>query len=207
MKRNLILLVLFSGCFMARLPVRAQSNWELKKDEDSIFIYTRETPDSKFNELKVNLEVHGTLQQLRSILLDVDHYKDWVYASKSSNLVEKKSDEDLTYYSEMSAPWPLENRDFYSRIKTRLDSLGKKLFVSSCNLAGKYKDKDHLVRVPFLKAEWVATLIGASRIRIEYILDWNPGGSIPAWIANMFVTKGPYKSFSLLQKKMALLNH
>jgi hypothetical protein len=153
------------------------------------------------------MEVHGTLEQLRSILLDVDHYKDWVYASKSSNLVEKKGDGELTYYSEVTAPWPLENRDFYSRIKARLDSLGKKLFVSSCNLAGKYKDKDHLVRVPFLRAEWVATLIGASRIRIEYILDWNPGGSIPAWIANMFVTKGPYKSFTLLQKKMASLNH
>jgi ribosome-associated toxin RatA of RatAB toxin-antitoxin module len=184
----------------------SQSAWELKKDKDSIRIYTRSTEGSKFNELKVVFNLRGNFEQLRTIIQDVNHYKEWVYASKVSNIVEKKSNEELVYYSEVSAPWPLSNRDFYSDTKIWMDSANKHMRISSCNLVNKYEEKNHIVRIPFLKAEWTISMLAPSIMRVEYLLDWNPGGSIPAWIANMFFTAGPYQSFNQLQKKMAGMN-
>ena len=35
----------------------------------------------------------------------------------------------------------------------------------------------------------------------------NPGGTLPAWIVNMFASKGPMETFSNLRKKMAGLNN
>jgi hypothetical protein len=38
----------------------------------------------------------------------------------------------------------------------------------------------------------------AQTINIIYTIELDPGGSVPAWIANMFADKGPYESFSNL---------
>jgi hypothetical protein len=39
-------------------------------------------------------------------------------------------------------------------------------------------------------------------IHINYEVEVDPGGSIPGWIANMFVDKGPFETFSNLAKKL-----
>lgn len=184
----------------------AQSPWELKKDKDSIRVYSRTVKDSKFNDLKGTFNLRGDFLQLCSILEDVNNYKSWVYSTKSSMLIEKKAAGNLIYYCEISAPWPISNRDFYSNIKIWCDSATGQLHISSRNVSGDYPVKNHLVRIPYLKADWSVTKLSPGWLHIEYTLGWDPGGSIPAWVANMFSTAGPFESFSELKKKMALMN-
>jgi hypothetical protein len=188
------------------LSLFAQTAWELKKDKDSILIYSRTGKDSKFNELKAVFDLPGNFSQLRSILEDVNHYQDWVYATKASHLIEKKNAGDLVYYSEISVPWPLSNRDFYSNTRIWLDTASRQLRISSQNVSKNYPVKNHLVRIPFLRAQWLITMPSSTRLHVEYTLAWNPGGSIPAWVANLFSTTGPFHSFSELRKKMMVLN-
>ena len=184
----------------------AQSGWELKKDKDSIRVFTRTSETSKFNELKVEFSLRGSYGQLRAILEDVENYKSWVYATKTSNLVEKKGTGDLIYYSEIAAPWPISNRDFYSNTRIWIDSTQGALHITSRNVSDSYPHIGHIVRIPYLKADWSVSVLSPGWLRIEYTLGWNPGGSIPAWVANMFSTNGPFQSFSQLKKKMAELN-
>jgi hypothetical protein len=40
----------------------------------------------------------------------------------------------------------------------------------------------------------------AKTINIIYIFEAEPGGSLPAWLANMFADKGPYESFKNLSE-------
>jgi hypothetical protein len=40
----------------------------------------------------------------------------------------------------------------------------------------------------------------AKTISIVYIFDAEPGGSLPAWVVNMFTDKGPYESFKKLSE-------
>jgi hypothetical protein len=42
----------------------------------------------------------------------------------------------------------------------------------------------------------------AGTIYIIYEVEVDPGGSIPGWIANMFVAKGPFETFGNLGKKL-----
>jgi hypothetical protein len=41
----------------------------------------------------------------------------------------------------------------------------------------------------------------STSINIVYTFDADPGGSLPAWLVNMFADKGPYESF----KKLSVL--
>jgi len=56
--------------------------------------------------------------------------------------------------------------------------------------------------VPHYKANWRVTMPTASTIQINYLLEIDPGGSIPAWIANSFADKGPYGTFSNIAEQL-----
>jgi hypothetical protein len=53
---------------------------------------------------------------------------------------------------------------------------------------------------------WNVTTISSKIIHLEYILAVNPGGSVPAWILNIFATRGPMETFERLKEKMVSLN-
>jgi hypothetical protein len=76
--------------------------------------------------------------------------------------------------------------------------------LSSCNVDSFPVSKGHLVRIPHLKADWIITATSPTSLHVEYTLSWDPGGSIPAFIANAFSTSGPLQSFSQLKRKMSL---
>jgi START domain len=188
-------------CFTAASSF-AQSAWELKKDKDGVKVYSRTAKASKYKELKAVFDLTGTYDQLRSILNDVSNYKTWVYSTVSSKLVERKSETEMIYYSRISAPWPVSNRDFYSDTRIWVDSANHQMRLSSRSI-DNFPSADKIVRIAFLRSEWVITAPSPGALHVEYTLSWDPGGDIPAFLANAFCTTGPLQSFTQLKKKMA----
>lgn len=188
------------------LSLSAQDNWVLKKDKDGIKISSRTSAYSKFNDIKVEMDLTGTVGQLAAILLDVEKYPEWAYATKSCTVIKKISNSEVIYYSEFDVPWPVSNRDLYADFKITIDSVSKSLKVSSVSVKDYEPEKRNLVRIPMSKGIWNVTTVSDKLIHLEYILIVNPGGSVPAWILNMFAAKGPMETFENLKQKMLLLN-
>lgn len=182
------------------------SSWTLKTQKDGVTVYSRHSELSKFNDLKVEMDLPGSVSQLSAILLDVEKYPQWAYCTKLATLIKQISDDEVIYYSEISAPWPLTNRDLYADIKVTLDSSTHSMSLVSTGLNDYLPAKKGLVRVPRSRAVWNITTKSDKVIHLQYILEIDPGGSLPAWIVNMFATRGPTETFSNLRKKMELLN-
>jgi hypothetical protein len=182
------------------------NDWTLKDQRDGISVYTRHSELSKFNDIEVEMDLPGTAAQLFSILLDVEKYPQWAYCTKSSTLVKKIGNNELIYYSEISAPWPLSNRDFYADVKLSCDSSKHSWCMVSTGLKGFLPEKKGLVRIPRSKAVWNISQKSDNVVHLQYILQIDPGGCLPAWIVNMFATKGPMETFGTLRKKMETLN-
>jgi START domain len=183
--------------------VFAQSAWELKKDENGILIYSRSVKESKYRELKAVFDLPGTYDRLRTILNDVNNYKTWVCNTESSHLVERKSETEMVYYSRISAPWPISNRDFYSDTRIWVDSANHQMRLSSRSI-DHFPPTGHVVRIAHLRSEWVITAPTPNTLHVEYTLSWDPGGDIPAFLANAVSTSGPLQSFGQLKRKMEL---
>jgi hypothetical protein len=182
----------------------AQPAWELKKEENGIRIYSRSVKESKYKELKAVFDLPGTYEQLRSILNDVNNYKTWVCNTESSHLVERKSETEMVYYSRVSAPWPISNRDFYSDTRIWMDSTNHQMRLSSRSI-DRFPPTGHVVRIAFLRSEWIITAPSPNTLHVEYTLSWDPGGDIPAFLANAVSTSGPLQSFTQLKRKMAVM--
>ncbi len=183
-----------------------QNKWIFKKEKDGIKIFTRHSETSAFNDIQVDMDLPGTVEQLASILWDVGKYTEWAYATKVCRLIKKINDNELVYYAEFEVPWPLSNRDLCADVKLIKDSAWHTLKVVSVGQKDFLPEKKGLVRIARSKGNWLVTTLPGKTIHLNYVLEVQPGGSVPAWVVNLFSSKGPLESFVNLKQKMIMLN-
>jgi len=198
-KRPLLLIILLHTSFLCL----AQGKWVLSKEQDGIKVYTRLLSTGKFKEVRVDFELNATENQLVNVLQDITHHKDWSYGTKSTYVISKKGKDTIIYYSEVSLPWPLSNRDLVIELSFKKDTLNNMLHIRAKSIPGIVPVKSGLVRVPSSLATWEVTILPNHLLKIEYILSANPGGALPAWLVNLGASVGPYNSFTKLKAIIA----
>ena len=187
---------------LANQLASAQFDWKLQKNKEGIKVYTSSSPNSSFKSVRVECTLNGTYAKLISILSDVEGFEDWIYNNKMSKLIKKNSAHDFIYYSLTKMPWPLSDRDVILRMTMQTDSLPRVLRIQGKNVENVLPKFEFRERIPQFAASWEVTMPSANQIHIIYILSLDPGGSISPGIANMFIDKGPFETFSNLSKEL-----
>jgi hypothetical protein len=91
-------------------------------------------------------------------------------------------------------------------VKLIKDSAAHSLRVVSVGIKDFLPDKNGIVRVAKSKGNWIINSLPGKAMHLNYTLEVQPGGIAPAWIINLFSTKGPLESFVHLKQKMTALN-
>lgn len=187
--------------FLISNHVTAQTGerWTLKSSSDSINIFTREIEGSKIKALKVECELEASLSQLVAVLLDVKGSEKWLYHTSSSYIVKQVSPSEFYYYSKVELPWPLSNRDFIAHLKVLQNASTKVVTIDAPCVQDMVPVDPKTVRVSNSRGKWIISPAGANKIKVVYTLYTDPGGNIPAWLINLFVTQGPSQSFKKLK--------
>ncbi len=193
MKKNLIILL----CLLS-LQLYAQDEWKLNRDENGIKVFTAQGENSKFKRIKVEAKIPGTIEKLRSVLLDVANNKKWVYHTRQSRLVEMVNSNEVVYYAETTLPWPFSNRDVVIRMHFIPDPGTHSLVVTAVGAPDAIPANRGIVRIRYFNARWEVRSESPNEIAITYFLTINPAGNISPGISNMFVTKGPFETFNNL---------
>lgn len=186
------------------LKARAQSEWKFVTEKEGIKVYSRSVPGSKIKALKVECVLNATASALVTLLLDVPAAGQWVSHTKSCVLLRQVSPAELYYYSEVSLPWPLENRDFVAHVKVTQDKASKVVSVNAPAIPGWVGNKKGIVRVNHSIGLWTISPVDQQRIKISYSLQVDPGGVIPAWAVNALSSQGPIDSFIKMKQKLQL---
>lgn len=188
-----VLLLAFVTCFAQ------QSQWQLAKNDNGIKIYTRRQVNQKFKEVRVIFELNATEDQLTDVLQDIPHHNKWSYGTKKTYVISKKGKDTIVYYSEVALPWPLSNRDLVIELTFKKDTVNNALHIQAKSVPGIVPRYPDLVRVPYSLATWEVKPSSGKKLRIEYILSTDPGGSLPSWLVNLGATVGPGNSFRKLK--------
>ena len=195
MHKTLILLLLFTNFAFAQTG----NDWELKENKDGVKIFTRDMESSKVKAIKVECELNATLSQVVAALMDVKNSEEWLYHTADNHMVKQVSGAELYYYSLVEMPWPVSNRDFIAHLKVSQDAATKIVTIDAPCIPNMIPTKPKVVRIANSKGKWVLTPVGKDQVKILYTLHADPGGSIPAWLTNLFVTQGPSQSFKKLK--------
>jgi hypothetical protein len=198
MKRKRI--IIFCAAMLGCLLCKAQDEWTLKVNKAGIEIYTKASLlNSDLKAVRVNCVLPATLSQIVAVILDVNTGAEWVYSTKSSTLLKQVTPAELYYYSEVSLPWPISDRDFIAHLITAQDPRTKIVTIDGPTVTNYLPQKKNIVRVKQSSGKWIITPAGKKSVRIEYTLETDPGGSLPSWLVNLFVTKGPMETFKKLK--------
>lgn len=179
--------------------VFAQNSWILASAHEGIMIYTRAMPNSKVKAVKVVCNLPATSTQLVAAILDIETCNEWVYHSKKNVLIKTISPLDIIYYSEVDVPWPAENRDYVVHIQIAQNPQTKVISINSPCIPGYVAEKPGIVRISNSVGKWTIVPAGNNQVKAEYTLEVDPMGEIPAWLTNLFATKGPLETFRKLK--------
>lgn len=178
-----------------------QSHWILKRDDDGIFIYESKADTAKINAIKVETELVGRAEDLVSILMDVGNHSKWAYGTKSASVLKRISDKEIIFYKEIKSPaLMVSERDLIIQMKVIGNASSKSTVVESFAIPDFIPLKKNLVRVPTSNEKWIITPLANGRIKIDYFLQFDPGGALPPMLVNLFVTKGPHDTFMNLKE-------
>ena len=180
----------------------AQSPWKLRREEEGIKVYTASSDTSAFQTLRAEFDVTATTGQLMQVLMDAPAQPRWVYNAKSARVLKHVSPDEVVLYSVVGLPWPCSNRDYVAHIKVAHPSAGVTTIDSHAE-DGHLPPQKGIVRVRESSAHWQITETGPGHVTVQYQLRFNPGGAIPAWLVNMFITRGPCHTFRHLREEVA----
>jgi START domain len=193
MKYFTVILLLLS------LTVAAQTDCVLKLDKDSIQVYSCPTQNSKYKTIKVNFTLYANYKQVEAMLMDIDHLGEWQYRTTSSKLLKTISEHEIIYHTEVNAP-VIDNRDFVILLKIDENKTTHELSITATSLPDYLPKVKNVVRVPMSKAVWKIKEEKKEKLSVEYIIEIDFGGTIPAWVVNSLSHKAPYETFKRMRE-------
>jgi hypothetical protein len=196
-KYLLFLLLIFANSAV----IHAQELWKQESDKDGIQVYSLSIEGSDLKSFKAHMTINGSVHTFIAILQDIENMPEWGYSLKNTELIKNTGDTLQIYYAEASAPFPFENRDGIYLNKFRWDGKNKLLFVEIELLPDYLKKKNKLVRLKG-KGYWSVKVLKNDMLDITFSMQVDPGGNIPAWLANTFVNTTPISTMTGLRKVM-----
>lgn len=189
--RSLFLLLIFTGI---------TNNWELKKNKDNISVYTRRITTSDYKELRCSTRVKSSLSSIVKVLTDVNYFTSWIYKCTNAFLIKKSTDSDVYSYQYFDAPWPIEDRDVVARLRIEQDPVTKVVSAHSEVANNLIPEKNGVVRIKKFHSSYILTPLANGWVQIDYYLGTEPGGNIPAWLANLVIVNGPFSTQQMMNE-------
>ena len=182
----------------------AQDNWELQKDKDNIKVYTRKVEGYDIKASKAIAIMETTIPRLVAVLMDASNYHKVIASSKSSKLLKIVSESERIYYVSTDAPWPVTDRDGIYSLKFSQDISTKIVTITFTGLPDFIPEKEGYVRVHDSKGLWTFSPLSNGKVEVTYEYVADPGGSIPAWLANTSAVNIPFDTMQNLKERAAL---
>ncbi len=173
--------------------------WELKRKGDNMWVYTRDRAGSPIKEVKLVMTVDASIDAINEVLNAAERQPEWVFRClKGKDLGGDVTAGGWYYYSLIDMPWPMEDRDVIGKVTGGREGAS---YISHTVAAPKKTPKvDGVVRLTTFEVSTSYQALPSGKTQVTYQLYSEPGGSVPTWLVNLFVDKGPVETMTKLRK-------
>jgi len=192
-KTGLYFLLVFALC---------ADGWKYEKTAGGAIAYTRPVPNSEFKEYKVETEVDATLTQVVAVLMDVSSLPQWVDRCSEATILKEFSPTESITRTVTASPFPLKDREAISHGRLTQNPNTKAVVLESSGRFDYLPLNSKYERVHSVRGRWVLTPKPNGKVHIQMIGHTDPGGVIPAAIANQFVVMIPLNTIKNLRNQI-----
>lgn len=189
------------------LALQSSENWELARDKNGVQIYTRRPSGGSIKEFMGVTRIRTTLSALVAVYQDVETYADWMPNTSEARLLESHGDTAHVHYIVNPAPWPVADRDAIYRFRYGQTNSLKTVTIHMENIPDFIPEHPGRVRIPEARGVYYFTPMTDNQVKVIFQFYAEPGGNIPAWMVNMRIVDGPYKTLLRLKERVQLAKY
>ncbi|MDK8464636.1 START domain-containing protein [Marinobacter sp. SS13-12] len=194
-----IVSAMVSATALAQLPDENADGWSLRKETDNIRVLTIDQPDSSFQAFKAEAVLDVPIENLMAVMVNPESCVEWVHNCSESYAFGDGSFHDRYAYSVNDMPWPVTDRDYVIRIRTRGDQNNGEIVMDLNAIPDQREEESDYVRVD--KSDTLYRFIPeGDQTRMIWIQHTNPNGSIPGWLVNTLLVDIPIRSIEQLER-------
>lgn len=172
------------------------------RERTDISTWVKPIEGNPLNAFRGQTEVPYPMLTAIAVLADVENYPEWVFQCHSARLMPEAGD-DLAYIY-IKGIWPVSDRDGVARTTISQDPLTLTTEIRSVAARGLVDEVPGTVRIPELENRFVFERLPDGWTRITFETRVDPGGMIPAWLANFVATRAPLTTLQKMHARMAL---
>ncbi len=164
-----------------------EAKWEIKAQTKGVTVYSRAKPGSNIAELKSVGIVPASPEVVFRVVFDFARYRETMpYTEESTIVGTEDGGKVVHFYSLVNAP-VVSKRDYTIRVTDESQwKNGTGYFKTRWTVSNKGPaPKEGVLRVNVNEGSWLIEPVeNGTKTRATYYLYTDPGGSIPAWLAN-----------------------
>ncbi|MBJ6138322.1 START domain-containing protein [Marinobacter litoralis] len=195
---TLLLAIPASAADHPALPPENSEHWVLQKQVENIRIYAMDQPGSGFRAFKAVADLNVPINDLMAVMINPESCKEWVHNCSESFAFGKGNFHDRYAYSVNDMPWPVSDRDYVLRIRTRGNADTGEVVMDLNATPGMRAETKSRVRVDVSNTlyRFTPTEQGTHMVWIQHT---EPNGALPEWLVNQLVIDIPVKSLQALE--------
>ena len=197
--RHISISIVFISLFFWSFRLYPQENdWLLKKENEDITVYTRSVENTNIKEFKASTTLSSSSETIFKIILDVENYPKWIEDVEYAEKIYHR-DSQIGMYYQLKLPWPINDRDITLISKYEKLEDNSTHFKLGYNSELKEVDED-FIRITKIDGEWLIKPIDQETCEVTYRFLADPEGFLPAWVINLFIVDGPFKTMQNLEE-------
>jgi len=186
------------------VSVFAQKKPELVLDKEGIKVYLTKLDTTDFKEYRAVMTVNANIDTISKQILDIKNLKKWNYKTRDSKLIKKVSDTSWIFYMTHYLGWPIQDRDHVSRVT--LIKKPNEQIITILPENNLIKEREDFIRLKNFKGFWVLKKINKNQTLVIQQVYGDPEGSIPAFMVNMVLARGPFDTFKALRERLDIIS-
>ena len=188
-------------------PVHAEDGaWRHLYTRRGIRVEAQDVPGRDLPRLRGTGVLPANLYELLAVLDDVPNHRTWVPRLHRSVALRRPSPLELWMYVRFRFPWPASDRDSVLHVqvsRTLTPHLHEIVLKSErAELPGR-PPIDGVVRVPRSRGEARLRYLGPQQTMLTYLVDIDPGGSLPRFLVRILQEDLPMQIVEGLDRRIS----
>mgnify|MGYP005644075015 CR=1 FL=1 len=178
-------------------------NWNLKRDRDSVQVYTRNVDGSPYDAIRATTIMENIrLSSLVALIMDVEACPNWADRCAESSIHEYISETEQMIYSLNDLPFPVKNRDVLTHTKWSQDPETYAVYLISNATNGIIEEVKGTLRLTEASVSWHFLPQEDGSIQVVNEAHINPGSALPGWIINMLLVETPFETMKAFREEV-----
>ncbi len=192
-----LIIMNFPGCLMAQ-------SWEFAKEKEGIRVYTMKADDKPLKAYKGITDIDAPAEKVFALIENVNNTDWWDKNLSQIKVLGYEKNKFAKYHLIFDMPWPVSDRELFVDAEVTIDPATGIRKIIAVPLRVSTQPAKDLIRINEYRQTWTVRPVSSNLTQVTLEGYVNPGGSLPAWIINMFIVDAPMNSIGEIKKRMSV---